>query len=369
MITYACTELMELADSSIAAEDSIILRYHRIFSPAIDFSLLKKVSIREGCRILGPIKYHGTNIFVLDMASLMADGNFKSSVACMSMARIMEQGARGLVVCSSGNTGTAIARYSKASNLETYIFIPKISSYKIDFSVIDETIHQVEIIDKPEWEVHAIARTFAKENSFAFVPSIEHQLEANSCRALFMLEYMRESGVAFHWTSQAVSGGHGPAGFYKKLYSLSEKGMQIDVIPGFIGVQQSGISPMYNAWNKGRNHIDDEDINLYPSNIIEPTLYSTRPDQNYRYLHDIMMENGGTLYCIDISEYKRLEAEALRITDNCGLNLKTVKKGDSKVISEKAGILSIMGVLKAIEDGLISSEENVLATFTGTTFV
>lgn len=369
MLTYTCIDLKEYIYPQVNAEDSIILRYCKSFQPAIDLGLLKSTSIREGCRILGPIGCNGTNIFILDMASLMADGNFKSSVACISIARSIEQGARELVVCSSGNTGTSVARYSKHKRLKAHIFIPKMSSYKFDFSVIDEKLHHVKIIDKPEWEVHAYAQAFARENRFPLVPSTEYQLESNSCRAMFVLEYMQENDIAFDWTSQAISGGHGPVGFYKKLYSLVNDGLQVSKVPGFIGVQQAGICPMYNAWISSRDYLTQDDINLYPQNVIEPTLYSTRPESNYRYLYKVLKENGGIFYCIDLPEYNRLEDQMLKIIRNCGLKLKSRKINNEEVITEKAGILSGMGILKAIEDGVIQPGENVLLTFTGTTGV
>ncbi len=367
MITYTSIGLKDYVDSSVSPEESIVLRYCKSFSPKIDIQLLKSVSIREGCRIVGPVDCCGVNIFVLDMASYMADGNFKSSVACTSIARCLEQGAKGLVTCSSGNTASAIARYSKNHQLKTYIFMPRISAYKFDFSLLKEGIHEVEILDKPEWEINAAAREFARSNSLPFVPSNEYQLEANSCRTLFVLEYMLENDTAFQWVSQAVSGGHGPAGFYKKLYSLMKEGLELDSVPGFIGVQQAGVCPMYNAWSNDRSHLAEEDINLHPDNILEPTLYSTRPENNYRYLHGIISDNGGAFYCIDQSDYQRLEEDILDIILELGIKPKIKKIGNQSAIMEKAGILNGMGILKAIEDRIIKPGENVLLTFTGTT--
>ncbi len=367
MITYTSIGLKDYVDASVSPEESIVLRYCKSFSPKIDIQLLESVSIREGCLIVGPVEYCGVNIFVLDMASYMADGNFKSSVACTSIARCLEQGAHGLVTCSSGNTASAVARYTKEHNLKTHIFMPKTSAYKFDFSLLKEGIHEVEILDKPEWEINSAAREFARSNSLPFVPSNEHQLEANSCRTLFVLEYMLETGTSFHWVSQAVSGGHGPAGFYKKLYSLMKEGLELDSVPGFIGVQQAGVCPMYNAWSNGRSHLAEEDINPYLGNVLEPTLYSTRPEINYRYLHGVISDNGGAFYRIDRSEYQRLEEDILCIILELGIKLKIKKIDKQPAIMEKAGILSGMGVLKAIEDQIIKPGENVLLTFTGTT--
>jgi len=367
VITHTRVNLHEYTDSSFSGEDSIILRYHKSFAHDINLDLLKSISIKEGCRIIGPLNYKNTNIYILDMASLMADGNFKSSVSCVAVARSMEQGAQGLVACSSGNTGTAIARYTKNQKFKSYIFIPEISLNKLDFSVIDDNIHKVKIINKPEWEVHAYAKNFAEENGLPFVPSISHQFEANSCRTMFTLEYMVENDITFDWTSQAISGGHGPLGFYKKFYSLINEGLQINSLPGFIGVQQSSVCPMYNAWIDARDTLTEEDINLYPNDIMEPTLYSTRPDSNYNYLYKIIKNNGGTFYCIDHPEYIRLEKTMLNIINSAGIKLKTKRIQNDAVITEKAGILSGMGILKAIEDGLILPSENVLLTFTGTT--
>lgn len=366
MITYTCTSLKEYIHSSVRADESIILRYCKSFIPEIDLELLESISIKEGCRIVGPVNYCGANIFFLDMASLMADGNFKSTVACVSIARSIEQGTDGLVVCSSGNTGTAIARYSKPLDIPAFIFIPKMSSYKFDFSVIDHRIHSVHIIDKPEWEVHSFAKSFANENGLSFVPSIQHQLDANACRTLFVLEYMNENNIDFHWTSQAVSGGHGPVGFYKKLFALMEEGLYVSTIPGFIGVQQEGICPMFNAWNNDRDYISDQDINLYPCDVLEPTLYSTRPEQNYRFLYNVVKENGGRFYSFDTKEYDRLKDIIVSMVSKNGIKLKTVSLNNHRVFIEKAGLLSGMGVLKAIEHGIIPPGQNALVTFTGT---
>lgn len=353
---------------SVDSKESIILRYSKTFEPEIDRELLRMISIGEGCRIAGPFELKGVNLYVLDMASLMADGNFKSTVACVAIARSVEQGVRGLVVCSSGNTGVAIARYSRQIGLPAHIFIPKMSSYKFDYSVVDENLHTVEVVDAPEWQVHSQAKSFAERNGFLMVPTIQHQLESNACRALFVLEYMLENNIAFDWTSQAISGGHGPVGFYKKLYSLFIEGyIPVTLIPGFIGIQQDGISPMYNAWSEGRDYIVDSDVNLYPVDVLEPTLYCTRPEKNYKYLYDVIRANGGAFYAIGIEEYNRLEQTVLGIFRENGLKLRTRDVNGRRTVSERAGILSGIGILKAIEEGRIHKGQNALITFTGST--
>lgn len=365
---YGALNLEKYIFRGVDAQESIILRYHKLFAPKIDYQLLKSISIREGCRITNPLEFKGVNLYFLDMASFMADGNFKSSVACIAIARCIEQGAKGLSVCSSGNTATAIARYSRKAGLPVLIFIPKMSSYKFDFGVVDHNLHKVHIVDGPEWEVHALAKAAAENAGYTFVPSQEHQLESNACRALFVLEYMKDNGVVFNWTSQGISGGHGPVGFYKRLYSLVEDGcIEPEVIPGFIGVQQYGICPMYSAWINGREHLADEDVNLYPENVLEPTLYCSRPENGYRYLDGVIRKNGGAFYAVSRDEYSRYEQLILYMLRRSGFRLKTRIVEDSRVVSEKAGILSAIGMLKAIEDGIIAEGENVLITFTGTT--
>ncbi len=353
----------------ISAEDSIILRYHKSFIPNIDFQLLQDVSLREGCRITGPVDVNGVNLFILDMASLMADGNFKSTVACMAVARSIQQGVRRLVVCSSGNTAGAMARYCRDKDIKLDIFIPRLSSYKFDYSVLDRKNHTLWIIDKPEWGVRSTAEAFAHDNGLLLVPSLGHQADANACRSFFVLEYMMKNNLVFDWAAQAVSGGHGPVGFYKKLYLLAEDGIiQTEIIPGFIGVQQAGICPMHNAWISGRSYLTGEDVNLHPQEVLEPTLYCTRPDEGYRYLYkNAVKPKGGAFYAIDSEDYSRLEGAALRVLKSCGLRLKKRNVEGQMVITEKAGILSLMGTLKAFEEGRIASGENVLVTFTGTT--
>ncbi len=355
----------------ISAEDSIILRYHKSFVPDIDFQILQDVSLREGGRIIGPVDVNGVNLFILDMASLMADGNFKSTVACMAVARSIQQGVQRLAVCSSGNTAVAMARYCRDKDIKLDIFIPRLSSYKFDYSVLDRKKQTLWIVDKPEWGVRSTAETFAHEHGLLLVPSLGHQVEANACRSFLVLEYMLKNNIVFDWATQAVSGGHGPVGFYKKLYSLVEDGViQPEIIPGFIGVQQSGICPMHNAWINGRSYLTGEDVNLHPQEVLEPTLYCTRPDEGYRYLYkNVVKPKGGAFYAIDSKEYSRWESAALGVLISCGFRLKKRNMEGHGVITEKAGILSLMGALKAFEEGRIASGENVLVTFTGTTEV
>ena len=207
-----------LVDPAFAPGESLILRYHR----AIGFDELgrddyRRVSLREGARILEFLEYKGVRIYLDDESTLMASGTFKSLEACFTMALCRKRGYRAAAFSSGANLGAALSLYGRTAGVETFFFHPDATSWKLDDAFFASPAAHVVSVDKPEREVKRAALLFAEMSGIPHIPAMEWRFVATGLRALFVFETMLERRLRFDWVSQTVCAGYGPIGFYDRV--------------------------------------------------------------------------------------------------------------------------------------------------------
>lgn len=354
-------------DTVYSTEDSLPLRYlNGISSCELSQDDLRAICLREGARICHFTRYKDVSIFLVDETTLMASGTFKTLEACLTVALCKKKGYDKVVFSSGANYGSAVTLYAQKAGIETFFFHPKSTLWKLDGRLFkDSTAHLISV-NKPEKEVKKAALLFSEMFGIKHIPEKEWRLMATGLRAFFVFEFMLKNQIRFHWLSQAVCAGYGPIGFYNKASQLLQEEMiGKNDIPKFLGIQQTALSPMVRAWNKRHDHILPEDITDAQEELLVPALYNANPGNSYSQLYKYLNDYGGCLSSVDREEFEEYAPFIINKLNEIGIKLTSRNIDGKEVILEKAGLLGLVGVLKAINQGIIKKGECLLVFFTG----
>jgi threonine synthase len=150
------------------------------------------------------------------------------------------------------------------------------------------------------------------------------------------------------WYIQAVSGGMGPIGVWQGFYELFRMGL-IKKIPKLAIIQTEGCAPMVNSFHKG---LDTCEIVQTPSSIIN-VLATGNPGLAYPYLRNLVLTYGGAFVKVD----DQTSFRAMRVMAQMeGLSM------------EPAAAVACAGLIKMVQEQLISPNETVVVNASGHTF-
>lgn len=354
------TPLFDAAvDRAVSAESSIIRRYRALLAPSLARSCpglgpehLAAASIREGARVLPALERGGVSIVLLDETSLMASGTFKSLDACVSAAACLARGERELVFESGGNTGAALSLYAARAGLRTLLVVPASNLPGLpgrSFRAPENRILAV----TGEGRAKAAAERARALLGAAGAPRLEWRYAAGMARGCRVLEHLAGGGRA-DWLSQTVSAAFGPVGLYRALRRWGR-----GAPPRFLAVQQEDNAPFHRRV-KGLPPAPRR-----PRELLVPAMYDQDPFSHGSFEEfSRLMDEGGESLTVDRREFAAfagpggpgveaaLAARGLRLD------------GGAAGATDKAGLVGLAGVFKAVASGLIRPGETVLHLMT-----
>jgi len=333
---------------------SVLMRYARYIS-GITPASINRASIAEYGAIVGPYEHCGVRLWVLDLSSRSPTGTFKDWLACVTIAHCLDHGITEFVTQSSGNTGNALVRYAEPHGIKVHLFYPRDSAYKIQPQVAEGSASSFYELPCSEVELKARTARFAEERGLPWLPTFDHQIQANKIRAYLVHDWCREHGVRFSWHAQAISSAYGIFGFYTGWDEIGRRGGTMPA-PYLLGAHQGAVAPYY-EFLTGESPLPGEPV-------LEPTLFRSKPPRELlERLAGIQLRCGGCVTRITARRFSELHALARHIVEAVGLNLRTsVITGD---YHEKASLIALMGILEQIECGRITPGEDVLVVGTG----
>lgn len=357
-------------DGAYGPETSIVCRYRnavRFDGPAEEDLAFKRdlleSSIREGERIVPLLTYRGVSIHILDETSGMETGSLKSIDGCLTTSLCRMEGIGRIAFESGGNTGSALTRYGRNAGLETFFFCPLDNVDLLDSGLFDSR-HAHLIAVKDRGRVKELTGLFAKAAGIRSVPDKSWRYAAGMFRGLFILEHMLASGE-FDWISQTVSAAFGPIGIYKALKTFrgEDRGL-----PRFLGIQQEANCPMFRAWKPeaaGRPGKAGQE----QGRLLTRIMYDDSPDthETWRDLRQLLLLTRGDLLTVNEEEFDaclRPSAEhgpILELLRSRGIAI-TLRSGQ---VFDKAGMIALVGTLKAVDSGVIPAGGSVLCALTG----
>ena len=357
-----------LINKDVAADRSLLLRYFKVFSQLrsdipVGLAELETCSVLEGARIVPVDAIGGVRIYICDETSAMATGTYKDLDACLTVAVACANGVERLVLSSGGNLGYAVARYAGRIGLEVFAFQPTTTLYKLDGADFSDSKVRLISVDLPEGSVKELAQSFAEHYRILQAPDFQLRLAASAVRAMFILEYALAPQAGVDYLAQTMCAGFGPLGIYECFSALAANNlMRTSEVPRFLGFQQEANCPMVRAWLEGSREIGPGHVEPYPENYLEPGLYNTNPGESYTRLFELMKYFGGDLLSLSASDYAQYAPQVVRILEQAEIELTRLDSGE---LIEKTGVLTGVGILKAIETGRIRRGEGVLFLLTG----
>jgi threonine synthase len=354
-------------DERYSTERSVVLRYApALLNKMIAEEDLLACSRQERMRVLSIGNFNGVDLVLVDETSGMASGTHKSLDACISIALCRRMGIRRAVFSSGANTGSALSLYGASIGLESYFFCPAGNVGRLDGALFERPSAHLIVVEGSDRRVKQAARLFSELISAPIIPAFEWRMVSAACRALFLAEQISRNGRHFDWLVQTVCAGFGPVGIYNALGCLVQSGyLDKTEVPKFLAVQQQGLSPIVQAWQKGLTSLPPLGAAEWKEDPIEPILYNTYPDQTYPMLHQTLVTWGGDATAIGKADFDRYGPEFLRRVEDAGVKVvRTTTAGEEKIL-QRAGLMSGVGALKAIAEGRIAKGQTVVCSLTG----
>ena len=341
-----------------AESDSVVTRLASVVAGTANRSNIARASIREPAQIVSGPDIGGVSLKFLDLSSASVTGTFKDWVACLTAAYCLQQGVPALITQSSGNTANALARYAEHCGINAIILYPRLSRYKINSAgATGQHITMVEV-DHPEPQLKIWADEAARRYGLPWLPRLDLQREGNKLRGYFIANWLRESGAECDWLAQALSSAFGPIGTYRGFRELLP-GFAVSDWPRFLGVQQEAVHPF-------ATDIANEPPPDVACEMLEPTLFRTAPNSDlYEEMRWICQTTEGAVTVVTNDEVRARLGEVEELLGRQGFRLTRVETDRGERVLELSSAICLVGVLQAIETGLIRPSQSVLVTLTG----
>lgn len=292
------------------------------------------------------------NIFIKDERQ-GPTASFKDRQASLAISVLKEADIKELVVASTGNVAISYSAYCARSGIKLWAFL--------DSNVPHEKMREVTLYGTEVIKVSSnydrtkqVAAQFAKYRNL-FLDKGVKGISAREAMKTLAFEIAEQIGrirgvgwAAPDWYIQAVSGGMGPIGVWQGFYELYRMGL-IKKIPKLAIIQTEGCAPMVNSFQKG---LESCEIVQNPASIIN-VLATGNPGPAYPYLRNLVLTYGGAFVKVD----DQASFRAMRVMAQMeGLSM------------EPAAAVACAGLIKMVQDQLISPNETVVINASGHTF-
>jgi threonine synthase len=267
--------------------------------------------------------------------------SFKDRASAVGVMKAMEFGFKTIACASTGNAASSLAGLSAAVGLKSYIFVPQRAP--------EPKITQLLIFGATVLKVQG-----TYEQAFDLCRNACEQFSwynRNSGTNPFLVEGKKTAGLEIgeffgknipDWVVVSVGDGCTIGGIGKGLQEMKRLGF-IERVPRLLGVQAEGAKPILDSFTSGK------DLVPLSTNTIADSIAVGTPRNWRRAIQQIRASHGEM---IAVSDEEILEA--MRMTARLGA-----------VFGEPAGIASVAGLKKAIEQKIVRSNESAVAVITG----
>jgi threonine synthase len=271
-------------------------------------------------------------------------GSLKDRASAMIVARAMEQGIDTVSTASTGNAAAALAGLSASVGLTPIIFVPATAP---EAKIAQLLVYGATVL--------LVEGTYDQAVELCFEMCLR---EGWYCRNTAVNPYTTEGKktVSLEMAEQlgwqvpdavvvSVGDGNILAGVYKGFYDLFQLGW-IERIPRLIGVQAEGSAALAMAWEQGMNAADMQPINAH---TVADSISAGLPLDRAKALRAVRQTQGAFVTVSD-SEIVAAIPQLARLTG---------------VFAEPAASAVYAGAKRAVETGVIRSDERVLLLVTG----
>jgi len=278
--------------------------------------------------------------------------SFKDRASAVVVARGREIDADVIVTASTGNAGAALAGMAASVGQKAVIFAPKTAP---PAKVAQLLVFGAKVILVDGTYDDAFDLTIQAANAFGWycrnTGYNPFTAEGKKTAALEIWEWWRGvaqqigqngSNPATLTVFVSVGDGNIISGIHKGFKDLLALGW-LDVVPRIIGVQADGSAAIAEAFLAGT-----EQITPVSAKTIADSISVDLPRDGIRAVR-AARETGGTY---------------IKVTDN-EILAAIAALGPQGIFAEPAGATSYAGLVKAVEQGIVSGQDNVLVVNTG----
>lgn len=360
----ACGGFLEVELAEVPAElldrsQPSIFKYHRLMPYGAAPELLAQETI-EATPLVRPERLSdtlGVEIILKDETA-MPTGTWKDREGFVSIHRLAQTGIQDLVVFSSGNTGTSLARSaSLVRGPRLHIVVPNASQDRIRSLArfFDPEFVKVHYFDGSNDECIVRARQLAEEQGLAIEGGFTNYARREGLK-LLGLELALEWGERYDWYAQSVAGGIGLYSMHKAYRDMGREGD----CPRILGVQADICAPMVNAWRAGAATLEPRFVpkEVVPSPYVR-VLRTRNPHDSYPVIKPIMDKVGGAFE--DVSGEQIHEALRFFYLDPY---YRAAWRERGLVVGLEAAT-ALAGVVKSVRLGTIAKGSKVVVNVSG----
>ena len=271
--------------------------------------------------------------------------SFKDRASAIMIARAREIGAEIVVTASTGNAGAALAGMAAAANHKAVIFAPKTAPAA---KIAQLLVFGAQVFLVNGTYDQAFDLTIQAANEFGWycrnTGYNPFTAEGKKTAAFEIWEQIIETNNFEKPLNIFVSVGDGNiiSGIHKGFKDLFSLGW-IKTMPRIFGVQAEGSAAIANSFFAG-----NEKINPVVANTIADSISVDLPRDGLRALRAVTQTNG----------------KYFVVSDN-EILLAIVRLGLEGIFSEPAASTAYAGLVKAVKEGVLTSDDPVLIMITG----
>jgi threonine synthase len=270
--------------------------------------------------------------------------SFKDRASAIAIVKGREAGAEIITTASTGNAAAALSGLAASIDQPNVIFVPasapqakiaQLLTFGSTVMLVDGTYDDafelcMEAADAFGWYIRNTGyNPYLSEGKNTVSFEICEQLDWNAPDVIFV----------------SVGDGCIIGGVYKGLYDLLQLGW-IDHMPRIIGVQAEGSNFMAEAWEKGEDVLTKPPID---ARTVADSISAGLPRDRLKAMRAVRESNGAF---VTVSDDEILVAIP-ELAQKTG------------VFAEPAGATAYAGLVKAVEQGLVSPEDRIVVINTG----
>jgi len=270
--------------------------------------------------------------------------SFKDRASAIAVVKTRELGYEIVTTASTGNAAAALSGLCAAVGQANVIFVPRTApqakvaqllAYGSTVMLVDGTYDQAFDL------CLEAARAFNWYNrNTAYNPYMSEGKKTAAYEVCEQLDWHAPDAILIPVGDGCIIGG-----IHKGLRDLAALGW-IDQMPRLIGVQAAGSSPLVDAWERGLEGWDMEPVEAHS---IADSIVAGLPRDRIKALRAVR-ETGGAFIRVDDAE---ILAAIPALAQGCG------------VFAEPAAAAAYAGLVKAVAQGLVGSDEQAVVLATG----
>ena len=278
--------------------------------------------------------------------------SFKDLEATVTLQRLRERGARGVVVASAGNTGRSFAHLGMDYDFPVVVIVAERHLDRLwrrRAAHGDNTI-VVGVRDADYDDAIRIAALVAPAIGYQLEGGILNVARRDGIGTLLLDAVVTMGRMPDHYL-QGVGGGAGPVGVWAMAERLAATGDWGPLVPRFHLAQNAVHAPVHSAWTAGRSFLTATDFPVVPAAAYADVLVNGSPAYAVcGGLHDALSATRGSTWAVTGSD-AAAAAEQFEVLE--GIDLM------------EPAALAVAALRQAVSRGAIGRDDTVLLGATG----